>query len=454
RKENEINTLSDADLIRNKNARQIIQFSHNKNILKYFMPNKNTERENTEINGRSARLGRSCFHEEDCGIGTGHVCVNNSCQCHPRFVNYNDTHCLAASFLGESCRSHSQCSIKTEGSFCKWIVKKVLGKCRCKHGMPRMGNKCGSPGFALGAPCGKSYDCSQHVPGAICVSLEEAIERKFKGPLNLSSSRSSKRDFVVKDVVKKFLTVENTIDSLGGICKCPQGHLAIRNGTACVPLKKDLGVLPVSLGKPCYYSDQCKASDPFSFCNNGCFSDGRCVSPDFVCDGKHDCRDASDERICSKGNCSTLSFMCEDGTCISRAQICDGRYDCPDKSDELRCKHRDGGCPSRTFRCKDGDCLPSYEFCNALPSCRDKSDEDIKSCVGGMLRVPHCPYRCNNGRCRSLSVLCSGSDGCGDNSDEENCSICRKGKRPRGNQLKWRRISLSDSKRKTTSCPD
>ncbi|XP_035786704.1 uncharacterized protein LOC118463886 isoform X2 [Anopheles albimanus] len=242
----------------------------------------------------------------------------------------------------------------------------------------------------------------------------------------------------------------------------------------------DLGDGPVSLGLACASNEQCQLADPYSHCNEAgrcdcsfhqpddscratntgcsrgtfqCRSSGICISWFFVCDGRPDCSDASDEE-CSfatksangtlqktQFGCPELSFRCEQsGRCISRAGICDGKAQCPHGEDEVGCDFRKSRkCPEHTFMCRSGECLPEYEYCNAIVSCRDGSDEPPHLC--GSRAVPnffvkllsgptargrnYCPMRCGNGRCRSTAIVCSGRDGCGDGSDEDRCSVCR-----------------------------
>ncbi|XP_022239627.1 very low-density lipoprotein receptor-like [Limulus polyphemus] len=355
-------------------------------------------------------LGFGCAIDAQCQVKVKNSrCVNGLCECQPNFIPFRLDKCLPVAKIGDYCLNHEQCRLSDKYTYCDWIISDIYGKCQCPLKYLLTGNKRCLP--LLGNKCKTSEDCNEATPGSYC---------------------------------KKHKKIT--------ICECREGFRSSKNKLRCErnkiqdPVEQKISsATAISLGKRCSKEAECQARDRYSTCingtceciaktsscnadNTGCLKDtfqcrnGQCVSWFFVCDGKKNCVDGTDEDECLRYKCPKESFQCNDGSCLSRSVVCNGRWECPDGSDEARC-YKGIVCDKYSFQCASGQCLPQYSLCNAVTDCKDGSDELEAMCTKGET-CPSNGFLCNNGQCRSTAVLCSGLDGCGDNSDEDRCDVC------------------------------
>ncbi|XP_075221411.1 modular serine protease-like [Lycorma delicatula] len=167
---------------------------------------------------------------------------------------------------------------------------------------------------------------------------------------------------------------------------------------------------------------------------------GQVIKQDYICNGKKDCDDASDElqATCLIHNvtCSKNEFRCAYGACIDVDKKCDGITDCADNSDELRvCTSsfifdEDNTeliiflqdfkvCNKDEFQCDNGNCIRIDAVCDGFSDCSDKSDETVDECFHENSGCLQDQFACAYGACLDKSVKCNVEIDCADGSDED-----------------------------------
>ncbi|KAL8164622.1 UNVERIFIED_CONTAM: hypothetical protein K2H54_054343 [Gekko kuhli] len=170
-------------------------------------------------------------------------------------------------------------------------------------------------------------------------------------------------------------------------------------------------------------------------CDPGQFSCGgrinRCIDMSWRCDSQADCENGSDEENCPPKSCAASEFRCQNGNCIAMDFVCDQDDDCGDGSDEAHCPAP--ACHPEMFMCNNSDCIPKLWACDKDADCKDGSDEWAEHCgaPGAAQETPSpcssLEFRCGSGECIHQRWKCDGGFDCRDKSDEADCvkATCR-----------------------------
>ncbi|PIK49920.1 Prolow-density lipoprotein receptor-related protein 1 [Apostichopus japonicus] len=215
------------------------------------------------------------------------------------------------------------------------------------------------------------------------------------------------------------------------VCACPTGSMTLQPDERTCVLNCPPLTFACATSKCISYWDVDHHCEPGMFqCHSSTPDDPDCIAQVLVCDMEPDCRDESDESICSKdssGACLPHQFQCVgDGRCISASFQCNGHTDCPDGTDEENCEGcGEQGCSTDStvcgndeFDCGGGVCIELLWRCDYENDCADHSDES--DCPA--ITCEETWFACETtNECVPDSWKCDGEIDCSDQSDEQEC---------------------------------
>jgi len=198
-------------------------------------------------------------------------------------------------------------------------------------------------------------------------------------------------------------------------------------------------------------------------------TDGTCILKHHVCDGESDCLDASEELQCGhvcklKGSnvatidcysecyprnctCHPLYFQCSGGGCIPASKWCDSKTNCKDSSDEIMCSfnsastaHHVDEVPLSCFPmndlntgpCKAGCLKCSYDSLECYPVSAvcvyDRDEENNPLFCSNTEHLQFCEthecpehFKCPNSYCIPMNRVCDKKIDCPNAEDESGC---------------------------------